>query len=119
MAPKGTAEETGSSSDEANCEHGPLCDDDEEEDQFEDSFSTHPDEWKGDESQDQDLIEESKQSESSSAVAKSILPSFVHTGLERKAPFTEMKYWIALSLTLDGRDKITKVLQYSSRLLAW
>ncbi len=80
------------------------CDDD--EDKFEDSFDTHPQ-------------EQNEKSSYSSLIKKSVLPSFVHTGLQRKAPFTEMKYWIALSLTLDGRDKITKVLQYSSRFLAW
>ena len=31
----------------------------------------------------------------------------------------KLSSWIALSLTLDGRDKITKVIQYSSRLLGW
>lgn len=30
-----------------------------------------------------------------------------------------MQSWIALSLTLDGRDKMTKVIQYASRLLGF
>mmetsp|Transcript_11091 Transcript_11091/g.20531 ORF Transcript_11091/g.20531 Transcript_11091/m.20531 type:complete len:490 (-) Transcript_11091:584-2053(-) len=45
--------------------------------------------------------------------------SFVTVGLQRKASVWELKNWIALSLTLDGRDKITKVLQYVSRFLGW
>ena len=123
MAPEGTVQETSSCSDEGNCERGHLCDDkggDDDDDQFQDSFSTHPEEWSGENSNDQESIKKEKENDSSSPTRRSsILPSFVHTGLERKAPFMEMKYWIALSLTLDGRDKITKVLQYSSRLLAW
>jgi hypothetical protein len=47
------------------------------------------------------------------------MPSFVVTGLNRKSSLWQVKNWIALSLTLDGRDKITKTLQYVSRLLAW
>lgn len=46
-------------------------------------------------------------------------PSFVQVGLQRKASPWKLQSWIALSLTLDGRDKITKVLQYVSRFLAW
>lgn len=40
-------------------------------------------------------------------------------GLNRKATPRALESWVALSLTLDGRDKITKVVQYASRLLAW
>jgi len=40
-------------------------------------------------------------------------------GLKRKASALELQSWVALALTLDGRDKITKVFQYSARLLAW
>ena len=40
-------------------------------------------------------------------------------GLSRKASPSQLKSWVALSLTLDGRDKITKCCQYASRLLAW
>ena len=54
-----------------------------------------------------------------SLIKKLALPSFVHAGIQRKAPFTALEYWIALSLTLDGRDKITKLLQYVSRFLGW
>ena len=43
----------------------------------------------------------------------------LQAGLSRKSSPSVLKSWIALSLTLDGRDKITKVLQYASRLLAW
>ena len=115
MAPKGTTDEADISNEE-NCEHEALCDDD-DEDQFEDSFATHPEE-EGVNPREKVVSIEGNNCNSSS-IAKSILPSYVYTGLQRKAPFTEMKYWIALSLTLDGRDKITKVLQYSSRFLAW
>lgn len=46
-------------------------------------------------------------------------PSFIRVGLDRKASPWTLKSWVALSLTLDGRDKITKLLQYGSRFLAW
>lgn len=36
----------------------------------------------------------------------------------RKASPFVLKSWIALALTLDGRDKITKLLQYTCRLMA-
>ena len=41
------------------------------------------------------------------------------TGVGRKRSALELKSWIACVLTLDGRDKVTKVLQYTSRLLTW
>ena len=41
------------------------------------------------------------------------------SGLSLKASPTKLKSWIDLSLTLDGRDKITKVCQYTARLLGW
>ena len=40
-------------------------------------------------------------------------------GLNRKASPLSLQPWVAMSLTLDGRDKITKLLQYSARTLAW
>ena len=40
-------------------------------------------------------------------------------GLQRKESAFKLESWVALSLTLDGRDKITKVFQYVSRFLAW
>ena len=40
-------------------------------------------------------------------------------GLQRKHHISDLQAWAKLALTLDGRDKITKVLQYSSRFLAW
>lgn len=40
-------------------------------------------------------------------------------GLQQKASPTSLDAWIAMSLTLDGRDKITKLLQYLGRLLGW
>jgi hypothetical protein len=46
-------------------------------------------------------------------------PSFVAMGLQRKATPLTLKSWTALALTLDGRDKLTKVFQYAARLLAW
>ena len=46
-------------------------------------------------------------------------PSLVSVGLGRKASPLALKSWTSLALTLDGRDKITKVFQYSTRLLAW
>lgn len=45
--------------------------------------------------------------------------SCIRSSLATKANPREIKSWIGLSLTLDGRDKITKVLQYSSRLLGF
>lgn len=47
------------------------------------------------------------------------IPSFIMMGVERKASPREIKSWAALALTLDGRDKITKVLQYTARFLGW
>eukprot|EP00574_Skeletonema_japonicum_P000195 CAMPEP_0201739892 /NCGR_PEP_ID=MMETSP0593-20130828/46018_1 /ASSEMBLY_ACC=CAM_ASM_000672 /TAXON_ID=267983 /ORGANISM="Skeletonema japonicum, Strain CCMP2506" /LENGTH=709 /DNA_ID=CAMNT_0048234187 /DNA_START=46 /DNA_END=2176 /DNA_ORIENTATION=- len=44
---------------------------------------------------------------------------WITTGLQKKqSPFT-LKHWIATVLTLDGRDKFTKIMQYSCRLLGW
>jgi len=40
-------------------------------------------------------------------------------GLRKKASAAELGSWISLALTLDGRDKITKVCQYVARTLAW
>lgn len=41
------------------------------------------------------------------------------TGVGHKRSPFQLKSWIACVLTLDGRDKVTKVLQYTSRLLTW
>jgi hypothetical protein len=46
-------------------------------------------------------------------------PSLLEAGLCRKATPWAIQPWAALVLTLDGRDKITKVLQYASRFLGW
>lgn len=46
------------------------------------------------------------------------LPVF-QAGLQCKASPYKAQSWISLALTLDGRDKITKVLQYATRLLAF
>ncbi|CAB9518171.1 Peroxisomal biogenesis factor 11 (PEX11) [Seminavis robusta] len=40
-------------------------------------------------------------------------------GLQKKATSWTLASWVKLALTLDGRDKITKVFQYSARMLAW
>jgi hypothetical protein len=47
------------------------------------------------------------------------LVSALQAGLQRKASPFLIGSWTTLSLTLDGRDKITKFLQYWSRLLAY
>mmetsp|Transcript_23765 Transcript_23765/g.51394 ORF Transcript_23765/g.51394 Transcript_23765/m.51394 type:complete len:592 (+) Transcript_23765:308-2083(+) len=47
------------------------------------------------------------------------LPSIIQTGLAQKRSPLQIKSWIACVLTLDGRDKFTKLLQYTSRLLCW
>jgi len=44
---------------------------------------------------------------------------WIQTGLQKKQTPLNIKHWIATVLTLDGRDKFTKVLQYSCRLLGW
>ncbi|KAL7543359.1 hypothetical protein ACHAWF_007374 [Thalassiosira exigua] len=48
-----------------------------------------------------------------------IAPSVIQSGLSAKRSPFRSKHWIACVLTLDGRDKFTKVLQYASRLLCW
>lgn len=40
-------------------------------------------------------------------------------GLNVKQSAANVDSWVALALTLDGRDKITKILQYLARLLTW
>ena len=45
--------------------------------------------------------------------------SILQTGISNKKSPVEIKNWITCVLTLDGRDKFTKILQYSSRLLCW
>mmetsp|Transcript_4349 Transcript_4349/g.7319 ORF Transcript_4349/g.7319 Transcript_4349/m.7319 type:complete len:595 (+) Transcript_4349:140-1924(+) len=44
---------------------------------------------------------------------------WIKSGLQKKQSPLVLKHWIATVLTLDGRDKFTKILQYSSRLLGW
>lgn len=41
------------------------------------------------------------------------------SSIHSKASPLALQSWIAVSLTLDGRDKITKVIQYTSRLLGY
>jgi hypothetical protein len=105
-------------------------DDDDEKPLFEDSFSTPPPEEEPEEEPPQEQQESSHQSlvvspikgsnssnknESSSSSTLSlsslelIFPSFVVAGFQRKASsILILKSWIQLSLSLDGRDKITK-----------
>ena len=108
-------------------------DDDDEEPLFEDSFSTPPPEEESEEEEPpQEQQESSHQSlvvspikgsnssnkndlssSSTSTLSLSslelIIPSFVVAGFQRKASSILMlKSWIQLSLSLDGRDKITK-----------
>ena len=45
--------------------------------------------------------------------------SILQTGITRKRSPLHIKNWISCVLTLDGRDKFTKILQYTSRLLCW
>ena len=54
-----------------------------------------------------------------SAGFSTVVPSFLEVGLAKKLSPNAIKPWATLALTLDGRDKITKVLQYSTRLLGW
>eukprot|EP00581_Thalassiosira_minuscula_P007701 CAMPEP_0183709748 /NCGR_PEP_ID=MMETSP0737-20130205/5722_1 /TAXON_ID=385413 /ORGANISM="Thalassiosira miniscula, Strain CCMP1093" /LENGTH=627 /DNA_ID=CAMNT_0025937927 /DNA_START=167 /DNA_END=2050 /DNA_ORIENTATION=+ len=49
----------------------------------------------------------------------SSMRTILQTGLSHKRSPLQLKNWIACVLTLDGRDKFTKVLQYTSRLLCW
>mmetsp|Transcript_27981 Transcript_27981/g.50949 ORF Transcript_27981/g.50949 Transcript_27981/m.50949 type:complete len:515 (-) Transcript_27981:601-2145(-) len=41
------------------------------------------------------------------------------SGIAHKASAKKLSSWVSMSLTLDGRDKITKFMQYACRLLAW
>ncbi|KAL3797155.1 hypothetical protein HJC23_000493 [Cyclotella cryptica] len=50
---------------------------------------------------------------------KSNALTVLSTGLTLKRSPLHLENWIACLLTLDGRDKFTKVLQYSCRLLSW
>lgn len=59
-----------------------------------------------------------KQTTMKTATASLPLVSWKH-GLSRKADAMQSSSWMSMALTLDGRDKITKVLQYVSRFLAW
>ena len=48
-----------------------------------------------------------------------LLLSVIQSGFRQKASPSSIKSWIALGSKLDGRDKITKALQYSARFIAW
>jgi hypothetical protein len=58
-------------------------------------------------------------SSSSMMMIQNSPPPFWKTGFQRKASPSEVQPWATLSMTLDGRDKITKTLQYASRFLGW
>lgn len=45
--------------------------------------------------------------------------NLLSTALSCKAPLDDLSSWTAASLTLDGRDKVTKILQYACRLMVW
>lgn len=47
------------------------------------------------------------------------LKGAIVTSLNSKASPYEIKNWVNLSTSLDGRDKITKTLQYLMRILSW
>mmetsp|Transcript_4205 Transcript_4205/g.4777 ORF Transcript_4205/g.4777 Transcript_4205/m.4777 type:complete len:477 (-) Transcript_4205:1498-2928(-) len=100
-------------------------DDDDIEEQFEDFFSTPPEEFPPQESKkmmvspNKEYLSKKKESSSPLSSLNLMFPSFVIAGLQQKVSILEIKAWIAMSLSLDGRDKITKVLQYLSRFLAW
>jgi Peroxisomal biogenesis factor 11 (PEX11) len=60
---------------------------------------------------------------SASSTACLIVPSVplisIKHGRQQKRSSLDVQNWIALALTLDGRDKLTKVLQYACRTLSW
>jgi hypothetical protein len=75
------------------------------------------------EEHDEDPLAEKKERptltrNSVSASIRTLRPSF-SAGVSQKASPTALNSWVSLSQTLDGRDKITKVLQYSARMMAW
>ena len=41
------------------------------------------------------------------------------SGISKKENSLSLKSWVALSLTLDGRDKITKLIQYLCKFIGW
>lgn len=47
------------------------------------------------------------------------IPSTILAGFQVKRSPWRIDSWVDLFLTLDGRDKVTKFIQYSARLLAW
>jgi len=72
-------------------------------------------------SSSEDDIDKNMQEQSSSPPSlPTALPLVsLSDGLNKKASGYTAQSWISLSLTLDGRDKITKVVQYTARLLSW
>ena len=62
-------------------------------------------------------IEQKERNHGESRLTQHEVP-FFHPIKWKESPL-KLSSWVALSLTLDGRDKITKVIQYSSRLLGW
>merc|ERR1712183_598920 len=49
----------------------------------------------------------------------SLVLGIVKAGLSSKSSALDPSSWVKLMLSLDGRDKITKIIQYSSRFLAY
>lgn len=78
---------------------------------------------KDDDDENHDDSEEEEDVSTSNNIPKSassLLPIIsLKQGLQKKASPLALESWVKLALTLDGRDKITKVVQYSSRMLAW
>jgi len=51
--------------------------------------------------------------------ASSLVLGIVKAGLSSKSSVLDPSSWAKLMVSLDGRDKITKIIQYSSRFLAY
>jgi hypothetical protein len=66
------------------------------------------------------VSEDRKQEDEQSSQAQPHIPLMsLRAGLRKKESAFYLQSWIAMSLTLDGRDKLTKSAQYASRMLAW
>lgn len=77
-------------------------------------------EAEGEKEEQDDIVVCQQQEEQLSSPAVISIPYIpIREGLNKKADPYDLSSWIALALTLDGRDKITKVCQYASRILCW
>lgn len=63
--------------------------------------------------------ETSKDDEEQKSPPTSVPIVSLSPGLKQKASPLELHSWVGLALTLDGRDKCTKLCQYMARTLAW